>query len=49
MVETKTKLTVGVAVVQFVADNSDVQISTHGTFGDHPESATITIKKIANL
>ena len=36
-------------VVQFVASDSDVQVSTHGTFGDHPESATITIIKVANL
>ena len=36
-------------MVQFTASDADVQISTHGTFGDHPESATITIKKIANL
>ena len=34
---------------QFVADNADVQISTHGAFGDHPESATVVIKKVANL
>ena len=36
-------------VFQFIATDSDVQISTHGTFGDHPDSATIIIKKIANL
>ena len=28
---------------------ADVQISTHGTFGDHPESASLVIKKVANL
>ncbi|KKN19464.1 hypothetical protein LCGC14_0945360, partial [marine sediment metagenome] len=38
-----------VIIVQFVADNVNVQISTHGTFGDHPESATIVIKKVANI
>ena len=36
-------------IFQFIADDSDVKISTHGTFGDHPESASIIIKKIANL
>lgn len=36
-------------VFQFVADDADVEISTHGTFGVHPESATIMIEKIANL
>lgn len=36
-------------VFQFVADDADVQVSTHGTFGDHPESASIVIEKIANL
>ncbi len=25
------------------------EVSTHGTFGDHPDSATIIINKIANL
>lgn len=34
---------------QFVADDADVQISTHGTFGVHPESATVLMMKIANL
>ena len=34
---------------QFVGSDADIQISTHGTFGDHPESATIVIKKVANL
>jgi len=36
-------------VFQFVASDADVQISTHGTFGEHPESATILMMKIANL
>ncbi len=36
-------------IFQFIADDADVRISTHGTFGDHPESATIVIKKVANL
>ena len=36
-------------IFQFIADDADVIISTHGTFGDHPESATIVIKKVANL
>ena len=36
-------------VFQFVANDVDVQISTHGTFGVSPESATVVIKKIANL
>ena len=34
---------------QFVADDPNVVISTHGTFGDHPESASVVIKKVANL
>ena len=34
---------------QFIAQDSDVSIQTHGTFGDHPDSATISINKIANL
>lgn len=36
-------------IFQFIADDADVEISTHGTFGDHPESASIIIKKVANL
>lgn len=36
-------------IFQFVATDADVQISTHGTFGTHPESATILMYKIANL
>ncbi len=36
-------------IFQFTADDVDVQISTHGTFGDHTDSVTIEIKKIANL
>lgn len=34
---------------QFIAEDSDVELSTHGSYGDHPESASIVIKKIANL
>lgn len=33
---------------QFISQDEDVSVSTHGTFGDHPDSATITIKKIGN-
>lgn len=36
-------------IFQFVGTDADIQISTHGTFGDHPESATIIIDKIANI
>ena len=36
-------------VFQFIAEDEDVVISTHGTFGDFPESASVVIKKIANL
>ncbi len=36
-------------IFQFIANDVDVAISTHGTFGDHPDSATIIIEKIANL
>lgn len=44
------KFDVGDQVVfQFIATDVDVVISMHGVFGDHPDSATITIKKIANL
>lgn len=35
-------------VFQFTAGDADVQISTHGSFGDHPESASVVIKKVAN-
>ncbi len=38
-----------IVVFQFVANDVDVVISTHGIFGDHPESASIVIKKIANI
>lgn len=34
---------------QFIAEDADVEISTHGTFGDDPESATVLMFKIANL
>ena len=34
---------------QFVAEDTDVILSTHGTFGDHPESVSTVIKKVANL
>jgi hypothetical protein len=33
---------------QFIASDADVQISTHGIYGDHPESATVLMHKIAN-
>ncbi len=36
-------------VFQFIAQDSDVKISTHGTFGEHPDSVTLIIQKIANL
>ncbi len=36
-------------IFQFIADDADVVISTHASFGDHPDSATIIINKIANL
>jgi len=36
-------------IFQFTAEDVDIQLSTHGTFGDHPESASIIIKKIANI
>ena len=37
-----------VLMFQFIASDPDVRISTHGAYGDHPESASIVIKKIAN-
>ncbi|KKM27891.1 hypothetical protein LCGC14_1570090, partial [marine sediment metagenome] len=36
-------------IFQFIADNANVAVSTHGTFGSHPDSATIIIEKVANL
>ncbi|HEC66679.1 MAG TPA: hypothetical protein ENI23_15490 [bacterium] len=36
-------------VFQFIATDGDVELSTHGTFGDHPDSGSIVIKKIANI
>ncbi|KKM25261.1 hypothetical protein LCGC14_1596820, partial [marine sediment metagenome] len=38
-----------VVVFQFVADNGNVRISTHGTFGDQPESASVQFIKIRNI
>lgn len=38
-----------VVVFQFVATDVDVELSTHGNFGIHPDSATIIIKKVANI
>ena len=47
---TLARLLIGDEIIfQFTADDADVQISTHGTFGDHPDSATIIINKIANI
>lgn len=31
---------------QFIADDSDVALETHSTFGQHPDSATITMSRI---
>ena len=36
-------------IFQFIATDEDVHISTHGTFGEEPESAGIVIQKIANI
>ncbi len=36
-------------VLQFIATDADVELSTHSTFGVQPESVSITMKKIANL
>ena len=36
-------------IFQFIADDADVEISTHGTFGEHPESVSIIIEKRYNL
>ncbi len=36
-------------IFQFIADDADVEISTHGTFGDNPESVSIIIEKRYNL
>lgn len=37
-----------IVILQFIADDPDVQISTHGSYGEHPDSASIVINKIAN-
>ncbi len=36
-------------IFQFIADDVDVEISTHSTFGEHPDSASVVIKKHANI
>ena len=36
-------------IFQFIANDEDVEMSTHGTFGDHPDSASVVIKKHANI
>ena len=36
-------------IFQFIAEDADVEMSTHGTFGIHPESASVVIKKHANI
>ena len=36
-------------VFQYTSTDADVEMSTHGTFGDHPDSVSIIIKKIHNL
>ena len=35
-----------VIVFQFIAEDAQVEISTHGTFGDQPESASVVIERI---
>lgn len=35
--------------LQFTATDNDIELSTHGTFGDHPDSVTIDVQKIANV
>ena len=48
--EMLAKLNAGDEILfQFIAQDSDVEISTHGTFGDHPESVSIIIEKRYNL
>ena len=34
---------------QFTADDADVEMSTHGTFGDHPNSISVIIEKRSTL
>lgn len=36
-------------LLQFTANDGDVEISTHGTFGEHPDSVTMIIEKISNI
>ncbi len=36
-------------ILQFIANNGNVVLSTHSTFGDHPDSATLVLKKIRNI
>jgi hypothetical protein len=38
-----------VIVLQFIAQDVDVEVSTHSTFGDMPESVSIRMEKIGNL
>lgn len=46
----KAKFLAGDSIIfQFIAEDADVVISTHGTFGEHPESASVNIDKVANL
>ena len=36
-------------IIQFIAQDAEVEVSTHGTFGEHEESASVLILKVANL
>lgn len=38
-----------IVTFQFIADDEDVQLSSHGTFGESPESANIIIQRIARI
>ena len=38
-----------IVIFQFIASDGNVVLSTHGIFGNHPESASVVIKKVANL
>ncbi len=36
-------------IFQFIADDADIEMSTHGSFGDHPNSVSVVIKKYSNI
>ena len=42
------KIAAGDAIAfQFISDDADVLLATHSTFGQHPDSATVTMERIS--